>query len=151
MNRVAFGLCVAAFVVAFSVFLTSLRQATASCPTWHFCAWRTSPTSDTATTAGLWNTGASPGWTGDLQLNWEFPSIPEIGGAEISTTGSANIVSVAYNPSYFYPTSCVGSVGINASGDLIDDDADGTLESKGWVWEPPYYEVCFHTMTIVHQ
>jgi hypothetical protein len=96
-------------------------------------AWDTSPTSTDAT---------QDYFDVDLQFEWAYPDVPNIGAIEFDGDNSVNILTdnqqypLTIYPAYFFPECCNGSVEVQVTGYLESNPGNGTLSLLGWCWDP---------------
>lgn len=143
MHKIVISAASVLFCLVASLFVANLQEATA-CPGSNSVNW-TPETAQVSDVNGAFEYDSA-------YLTWEFIETPYIGHAEIYGAGSSHIEDAAYNPDYFYPTLCEGSVGIEISGNLESLQTSGSLRSRGWVWDsgspPPFAESYEMVLTI---
>ena len=146
MKRILFSIGSVLFAAATVIGVYDARHASACMSGSDIVGWELAPQSVLAVAPG--------NYLAKLNLDWGFRDIPFLGAAE-RAAGNVNIAgSPTYTPSYFYPSTCGGSIAVSVTGKLANPALNGLMRSRGWVWNsgnPAPFGESIHNLTVLHR
>ena len=146
LSVLSLGLCTVALERAFA----NSCYNSPDCPAGDIVSFPGPDNPSSANADGSGNFGAT------LSFQWTYYSVPHNANVVYKSTGSSNIGSVTYSPTFFDPSvigpgqtaCCAGAMDIDVSGALGNNSINGTLKTDGSCNDPSHHTT--HTLTINH-